>query len=211
MNLESKKTKLVLPKESYELMGILFEVHNRLGPICKEKNYQDAIELIFKERGIPYEREKEVEIPFGNSTLKGFYVDFVVDNKIILEVKAKRFIKNEDIRQSSRYLKATGLPLVIIVNFKRAKLEYKRVINPHPASFTNSRNIRNIRDEPAMGRNGRRSGRVPCAPPAFRRRGIKTIQQVTLQPRSPFFEDSLPATRRCPSLALACMKVRQAS
>lgn len=125
---------LVLPDESYKLMGLMFNVQNMLGPVCKEKNYQDAIELAFKKEGIRFEREKELEMPFGNDKLKGFFVDFVVDGKILLEIKAKRFITREDIRQVSRYIKASNLPLAIIVNFKRRKLEYKRIIN---ASFEN--------------------------------------------------------------------------
>jgi GxxExxY protein len=120
---------LVLKDLSYQIMGLLFKVHNQSGPICKERNYQDAIELIFKKERIYYQREKELELPFDGSKLKGFYADFVINNKVILEIKASRFIKNEDICQVSRYIKAARVPLGIIVNFKRNKLEYKRVIN----------------------------------------------------------------------------------
>ena len=124
-----------MPEESYKLMSLLFKVQNELGPSCKEKNYQDAVELLLKKEGMNFEREKEVEIPFAGEKLKGFFVDFLIEGKIILELKAKSFIKKEDIRQVMRYLKATGCPLAIIVNFRRQKLEYKRVINPDTRSI----------------------------------------------------------------------------
>ena len=146
---------LVLPEESYKLMNLFFKVHNELGSCCKEKNYQDAIEVLLKQQKINYEREKELSMPFAGEELKGFFADFVIDNKIILEVKAKSFIENEDVRQVLRYLKASGYSLAIIANFKRQKLEYKRIINPH------SSNIRGIRDKLENNNNIRASfGRV---------------------------------------------------
>jgi GxxExxY protein len=129
---------IILKDESYLLMGILFQVHRELGSICKEINYCDAIEMIFKKRGILYEREKEVSIPFDGESLKGFRADFVIFGRIILEVKATFFIKQEFIRQTLRYLKATDLSLGIVANFKRQSLEYKRIINKESGYLKNS-------------------------------------------------------------------------
>ncbi len=122
--------KIVLKDESYKLMGLLFEIHTKLGSVYKEKNYQDAIEEVLKREKIFYEREKQIKVKFENLELSNLFVDFIIDNKILLEVKAKNFITNDDIRQTSRYIKSADLPLGIVVNFKREKLEYKRVINP---------------------------------------------------------------------------------
>jgi len=85
--------------------------------------------MIFRREKAHYEREKELAMTFGDLKIKKFFIDFIVED-IILEVKAGNFIKQEDIRQVARYLKAAGLPLGIIVNFKRRSLEYKRIINP---------------------------------------------------------------------------------
>jgi aspartyl-tRNA(Asn)/glutamyl-tRNA(Gln) amidotransferase subunit B len=126
----SNKSRIMLKNESYKLMSLLFEVHNKLGPIYKEKNYQDAIEVILKREGISYEREKNVKLKFENLEVSDFFVDFVIDNKIVLEVKTKPFISNDDIRQASRYIKSLNLPLAIIVNFKHQRLGFKRVVNP---------------------------------------------------------------------------------
>ena len=126
----SNMTTLVLKDESYKLMGLLFEVHNKLGPIYKEINYQDAIEALLKRENIPYIREKKIAVRIGEIQISALYADFVIDGKILIEVKAKRFINHEDIRQTSRMIKSENIPLAIIVNFKRKSLEYKRIINP---------------------------------------------------------------------------------
>src|SRR3989344_3099893 len=128
--IESNESRIVLKDDSYDLMGQLFEVQNKLGPIYKEKNYQDAIEEVLKRDQIPYEREKLIKLKFENIEVSDFFADFVINNKILLEVKAKPFITNDDIRQTSRYIKSLELPLGIVANFKKQKLEYRRVVNP---------------------------------------------------------------------------------
>ena len=122
--------RIVLAEESYKLMKLLFEIHNKLGTVYKEKNYQDAVEEILKREKISYEREKRITLEFEDLKISDFFADFVIDNKILLEVKAEKFITQNDIRQILRYIKSANLPLGIIVNFRRDRLEYKRLINP---------------------------------------------------------------------------------
>ena len=123
------KGKLIYPELSYILMGVLFEVHNKLGTKYQEKHYQRAIEIKLKELNIPYKREAKVNIEFGKEKLGEFFIDFVIDNKIILEIKKIWKITQDDIKQVLRYLKAAGLKLAIIANFKHKRLEYRRVLN----------------------------------------------------------------------------------
>jgi len=142
----------MLKNESYRLMSLLFEIHNKLGSIYKEKNYQNAVEEIFKRENIPYQREKNIKLKFENLEISDFFADFVIDNKILLEIKAKSFIAQDDIRQVSRYIKSLNLPLGIVVNFKRQKLEFKRIVNPafeNDSSLfeENSRNILSLFEE----------------------------------------------------------------
>jgi GxxExxY protein len=132
------KTEIVLKDESYELMGLLFEIHTKLGSIYKEINYQDAIEEVLKREKISYVREKQIILKFNDLELSNLFADFIVDNKILIEVKVKNFITNDDVRQTSRYIKSENLPLGIVVNFKKEKLEYKRVINPAFEKFENN-------------------------------------------------------------------------
>jgi len=125
----TNKRKLVYPELSYILMGILFEVNNKLGTKYQEKHYQRAIEIKLKELSIPYKREVKIDIKFGKENLGEFFVDFIIYNKIILEIKRVWKITQDDIKQVLRYLKATKLKLAIIANFKHCRLEYRRVLN----------------------------------------------------------------------------------
>ena len=123
------KEKLLYPDLSYQIMGILFEVHNKLGTKYQEKHYQNAVEIKLKELNIPYQREKKVNVKFENEDLGEFYIDFVIDDKILLELKKIWRITPNDIKQVLRYLDALNLRLGIIANFKRKRLEYRRILN----------------------------------------------------------------------------------
>jgi GxxExxY protein len=122
---------VIYPKLSYQIMGTLFEVHNKLGNMFKEINYANAVEAVFKREGILYKRELKVEIVFEGEKLGDFYLDFLVDNKIVLELKKLYQITPEHIKQALRYLLGTNKKLGIIANFKYRKLQSKRIINSH--------------------------------------------------------------------------------
>lgn len=121
--------KIIYPKLSYVLMGILFEVHNKLGNKYQEKHYQKAIEIKLRELDIPYKKEAKIDVSFGRERLGEFFIDFIIDNKIILETKMVWTITKDDIKQVLRYLKSTNLRLGIIANFRHKQLEYRRVLN----------------------------------------------------------------------------------
>jgi len=115
------KHPLIFEKFTYLLNGILFETHNVLGRYCREKQYGDYIEQKFEDENIKFEREYVVE-------KTGNIVDFLVDNKIILELKAKRFITKNDYYQTQRYLHATNKMVAIIANFRDLRLKPRRII-----------------------------------------------------------------------------------
>ena len=107
----------------------VFEVHNNLGPGFLEIVYKDALEYEFNKTGIPYEREKEYIVNYKDVTLPHkFYADFVVFDKIILEVKAIAGIADEFIAQAINYLKVSKNKLALIVNFGELKLNSKRIV-----------------------------------------------------------------------------------
>ncbi|HLO59489.1 MAG TPA: GxxExxY protein [Bacteroidales bacterium] len=114
---------------SYELIGICMNIHNYLGPGFVEIVYKDALEFELKKAQIEYEREKEYEITYKGIILDHkFYADFVVENNIILEIKASSGIPHEFIAQAINYLKVSGNQLAIIINFGESKLTYKRIV-----------------------------------------------------------------------------------
>jgi len=105
------------------------EIHKQLGCGFLEIVYKDAFEYEFYTRDIQYDREKMYEVLYKKVVLPHkFYADFVVFDKIILEVKAKDGIAPEDMAQTINYLKCSGCKVGLILNFGKVKLDIKRVL-----------------------------------------------------------------------------------
>lgn len=124
---------LIYPELSYKIIGILFSVYNELGNRYQEKYYQRAIEIKFRKEKIPYNREIKVDLLFDGETIGHYYLDLLVDKKIVLELKAKPSFTKNDYKQVKAYLQATNLRLGILVNFYGESLIYKRILNPSSA------------------------------------------------------------------------------
>ncbi len=125
-----KTNELIYGDLSYKLMGILFTVHRKLGNSYQEKYYQRATALALDEAKIPYEREVMINLSFNNQSIGKYYLDFVIDDKIALEIKAVPRINDEYYQQLLAYLDAANLKLGIVANFRTKRLTYKRLINP---------------------------------------------------------------------------------
>lgn len=105
------------------------EIHNNLGSGFSEIVYKDAMEFEFRENEMDYEREKEYLVNYKGVVLPHkFYADFVVFDKIILEIKNVRQIADSHISQCINYLKVSGNELALLINFGEDKLYYKRII-----------------------------------------------------------------------------------
>lgn len=105
------------------------DVHNQLGGGFLEIVYKDALEYEFKQAKIPFEREKEYSINYKGIILPHkFYADFVIYDKIVLEIKAQLELYNDCIPQVINYLAISKNRLGIIANFGRSSLEYKRIV-----------------------------------------------------------------------------------
>lgn len=124
-----RSTKIIYPELSYKINGIFFEVHNKLGRFCSEKQYNDAIEALLKQKGLNYEREKDLNFFLKEKSIGGNRVDFCIEKKILVDSKAKRYITREDFRQMKRYLEAAGLKLGMVVNFRETSIRPRRIIN----------------------------------------------------------------------------------
>ncbi|MEJ5106005.1 GxxExxY protein [Chryseobacterium sp. MYb328] len=120
---------LVYKQESYAIIGICMEVHNSLGSGFSEIVYKDALEYEMNYAGIIYEREKEYAVHYKGTVLPHkFYADFVIFDKIILEIKGTSDIADEHIAQAINYLKVSENKLALVVNFGEVKLNYKRIV-----------------------------------------------------------------------------------
>ncbi len=121
--------KILYKEESYKIIGLCMEVHNNLGKGFLEIVYKDALEYEFRLADVPFEREKEYVVNYKGVILPHkFYADFVVYDKIILEVKCVRNIGDEHIAQTMNYLKISKCKLGLLVNFGKLSLEFKRII-----------------------------------------------------------------------------------
>ena len=119
-------------EESYKILGAAFAVHRELGCGFLERVYQDALEYEFRERGIPYEREKNIQIMYKGKPLgEPYRADFVCYGKIIVELKAVKTLEDTHYAQILNYLKATKMKLGILVNFHDTFIVPKRIANTY--------------------------------------------------------------------------------
>ena len=121
---------IVYAKESYNIVGAAFEVYNKMGHGFLEAVYQECLELEFKKRGIPYEREKDIKLYYDGHELKQSYrADFVCYDKIIVELKAVSALDDAHHAQIYNYLRATNMKLGILLNFGCSdSLEKDRIV-----------------------------------------------------------------------------------
>lgn len=120
---------ILYKEESYRINGICMDVHNNLGPGFLEIVYKDALEYEFRKADIFFEREKEYPVKYKEIFLPHkFYADFVVFNKIILEIKAVSGMDDAFTALAINYLTVSQNKLALIVNFGELKLNYKRII-----------------------------------------------------------------------------------
>lgn len=123
------KEKEILHKDlSYAIVGAAMEVHRVLGSGFPEAIYQAAYEHEFTLRGIPFEAQKVLKVNYKDVELGEFRVDFVVDGKIIVEIKAVSAIHPAHEAQALHYLAASGLRLAIVINFGAQSLESSRIV-----------------------------------------------------------------------------------
>jgi GxxExxY protein len=115
--------------DTYKIIGALIEVHKNLGKGFSEIVYKDAFEYELKRINFSFEREKEYLVHYKDIILNHkFYADFVVLDKIIIEIKSTESLHEKHISQCLNYLHVSGHRLAIIVNFNKTSLEYKRII-----------------------------------------------------------------------------------
>ena len=121
---------ILFKEESYEIIGAAMEVHRELKNGFSEPVYQEALEKEFHQQGIPFEREKLINIFYKGEKIEKYYkADFICFNEIIVELKALSDLTGEHKAQLINYLKATKKPLGILINFGKPSLQYQRVIN----------------------------------------------------------------------------------
>lgn len=128
-NNQLQRKDLVYPELSYKVIGILFEVFNELGPGLQERYYQRAVAACLQSIRIPFIEQARSPLEFQNRPIGFGVLDFLIDDKIVLELKrGNRFLK-QAIDQVQTYLKTSNHQLGIIANFTSHGVTYKRILN----------------------------------------------------------------------------------
>ena len=124
-----KKTKKELPQSELTrtILGCCFEVMKELGPGFLERIYKNALLITMKEKGLQVETEKPFEVVFRNKVIGRYSADLVIEKTIIIELKCCESLVREHQAQLFNYLKVSGLPIGLLINFRRRKLEYQRL------------------------------------------------------------------------------------
>ena len=124
-----KMENILFKEESYKIIGTAMEVHRELGSGFLEAIYQEALEIEFQNKQIPFDRESRLYVYYKGIQLnKEYMADFICYDQIIIEIKAVSELNTEHQSQLLNYLKATGKKLGILINFGSPSLEYKRMV-----------------------------------------------------------------------------------
>lgn len=115
---------------TYKIIGILYKIHNKLGPTYQEKHYQRAVERELREAGISFEKERPVSIGYDNKRVGKYLLDFFIDSRIVLEIKAINRLHPKYFDQVLSYMNTLQARVGLIANFKKDKLQIKRLLLP---------------------------------------------------------------------------------
>lgn len=124
----TNRTNIVYPELSYNVMGAIFEVHKQLGPGFLESIYEKALIEELSSRGMNVETQKLIDLIYKDKKVGVHRLDLVIDDKIVVELKAVERFSPHHRAQLTSYLKASGHKLGILVNFSKSKVEYRRVL-----------------------------------------------------------------------------------
>jgi GxxExxY protein len=125
---EPDEKKLVHEETTKKIIGAAFEVHDQLGYGFLERVYQRALQVELLRRGATAEIEKRIQVHYKGAVVGDYDADVIVDGCVIVEIKVAPQYDKRDEAQLLNELKATGLKVGMLLNFGRAKLEYKRLV-----------------------------------------------------------------------------------
>lgn len=113
---------------TYKIIGVLYEVHRELGAVHKEIVYHKAVAIELDNRKIPFTEEKSIDVKYKGKRIGVYRPDFIIDDKVILEIKVAPVITKAMQDQVYYYVKGTGYKLVLLANFGTSKVGIKRLI-----------------------------------------------------------------------------------
>ncbi len=114
---------------SNQLIGAAIKVHKELGPGFLESIYEQALKVELSESGLGFDSQKEIKVQYSGVEVGVHRLDLIVEEEIILELKAVKELADIHFVQLRSYLKATGIKVGLLLNFSKPTLEVRRVVN----------------------------------------------------------------------------------
>ncbi len=115
-------------KETETILGCAFAVHNEIGHGFHEKPYENALVVEFQEREVPCCQQKRFPMLYKGTRVGEFIPDLIAFDRVIVDTKTIPKISEHELGQMLNYLRITGLPVGLLLNFKHPRLEYRRVV-----------------------------------------------------------------------------------
>ncbi|MGF7140455.1 GxxExxY protein [Roseimarinus sediminis] len=119
---------------TYKIIGCAMKVHNTMGPGFQEVIYQRCLAIELKRAGIDFQREQEQTVFYEGIHVGTRRADFIVEDKVVVELKALVNLEDVHLAQAKNYTVAYDFPLGLLINFGSQSLQYKLIFNPkyHP-------------------------------------------------------------------------------
>ena len=113
---------------TYKINGAIFEVNKILGSGFLEKVYENALLIELKNQGLKADKQVPIKVAYKENLVGEYFADILVENQVIIELKTVEKLTNNHEAQLLNYLKATGIKVGILVNFKQRRAEIKRMV-----------------------------------------------------------------------------------
>ena len=126
-----RKQGLLYPELSYEILNVLFDIYKQIGSGYQEKIYQRAVAVELRKRGIKFSEQLLAHVIVSGEVIARYYLDFLINDVIVLEIKKDKNFSRTHITQVYSYLKATSLKLGILANFTSQGVRYKRIVHEY--------------------------------------------------------------------------------
>ncbi len=122
------ESKLIRKEETEEVIGAAMEVLNIMGHGLLEKPYENALCVELRLRGVPFEQQPQFEVVYKEVPVGLYVPDLIVRSELVVDAKTIDRITDHELGQMLNYLRITSMSVGLIINFKRARLEWKRVV-----------------------------------------------------------------------------------
>jgi GxxExxY protein len=128
IDLHASSSIFPLKEETHAVIGCAFEVLNELGHCLNEKCYENALGMEFAFKNIAFDQQREYDVLYKNVPVGRFVPDLIAFQKVVVDAKVVDQITDHERGQMLNYLRITGLPVGLILNFKHARLEWERIV-----------------------------------------------------------------------------------